>query len=402
MNRSVRILCVFLLSFTSAALAQNLGTGLYAFGSFDSRGFDSINIGSLNTHFEIPIVSKPGRGLPFSYTVAYDGMIWQPVTANGLTTWAPDGQWGFHGELGGTGVIGYLTSSQRSGGNCGTNGHTHQQNLGTLVTNLTYHDPSGKSHLFNYSELICSSGNTVTGDGSSSDGSGYSYGLSDAKVHTRSGGIINVPFDPILGGATPGSQTDSNGNTITNHGDGTFTDTLGVTALTIGGTGSFTSPLTLTYPVTLQASSATTTAAATIYYHTYMVQTSFQCSGIGEYGATSVDLIDHITLPDSAGSTYSFTYEPTPGVSGHVTGRLASITLPTGGTINYSYIAGGCNGTSGINPDGTVGSLTRSTSDGTRTYTRGWINNNATSTTVQDEKLNQSKYVFSSYRWPVL
>jgi hypothetical protein len=141
MNRSVRILCAFLLSFTSAAIAQNLGTGLYAFGSFDSRGFDSINIGNLNTHFEIPVVNKQGRGLPFSYVLAYDGMIWKPVTANGVTSWDPDGQWGFHGQLAGTGVVGYLTINQRLGGNCNTGGATHQQNLGTLITNFTYHDP---------------------------------------------------------------------------------------------------------------------------------------------------------------------------------------------------------------------------------------------------------------------
>src|ERR1700733_7869356 len=205
MNRFALILSAFIFSVSSLAVAQNLGTGLYAFGSFDSRGFDTVNIGNLNTHFEIPIVNKQGRGLPFTYVISYDGMIWEPLTSNGVTTWNPDSQWGFHGELGGTGVIGYLTTTQRSGGNCNTGGGTHQQNQGTLVTDFTYHDPFGGSHLFNYSDLICDSGDTFTGDGTSSDGSGYSYGLNDGMVHTRSGIIINAPFDPILGGATLGS-----------------------------------------------------------------------------------------------------------------------------------------------------------------------------------------------------
>jgi hypothetical protein len=37
---------------------QNLNTGLQPFGSFQSPGPDSINLGSLNTHISIPIVKQ--------------------------------------------------------------------------------------------------------------------------------------------------------------------------------------------------------------------------------------------------------------------------------------------------------------------------------------------------------
>jgi hypothetical protein len=97
MNRIIRVVCVFLLGFSSLAVAQNLGTGLYAFGSFDSRGFDSINIGNLNTHFEIPIVNKQGRGLPFSYSLVYEGLIWSSTGSVGNNVWQADGTWGFRG-----------------------------------------------------------------------------------------------------------------------------------------------------------------------------------------------------------------------------------------------------------------------------------------------------------------
>ena len=65
--RILRALCAFAISlpFSTFLSAQSLATGTYAFGSFDSKGFDTINLGNLNTHFEIPIVSKPGRGLNF-------------------------------------------------------------------------------------------------------------------------------------------------------------------------------------------------------------------------------------------------------------------------------------------------------------------------------------------------
>ncbi|MBB5345865.1 RHS repeat domain-containing protein [Tunturibacter empetritectus] len=397
MNRILLVLCVILLLVCPMAFAQNLGTGLYPFGSFDSRGFDSINLGNLNTHFEVPIVSKPGRGLSFAYSLVYDGLIWSPSTTTGTQTWVADPNWGFHGQLlGGAAYNGYLTYSSLSTP-CPPVGSRSIQ--GNLYTNYVYHDPYGKNHRFNYSLKSCpltDPGNgTVTGNGSSSDGSGLTYNLSDFKVHTRNGTIINAPTYSGPGSPSNGSITDSNGNVITNNGNGTFTDTTGNTALTVGGSGTPASPTTFTYPVVEQANGAST-AAATLAYKAYTVQTNFQCSGITEFGATSVNLVDHISLAD--GSTYSFTYEATPGVNGAFTGRLASITLPTGGTITYTY-TNGCNG-SGINSDSTVGGLIRTTSDGARTYSRIAINSNATTTKVQDEKGNQSSYSFS-YIGPV-
>jgi hypothetical protein len=399
MNRLGRILCVFLLSVSSLAVAQSLGTGLYKFGSFDSPGFDSINIGNLNTHFEIPIVSKQGRGLPFNYSLVYEGLIWSPVSSGGTSVWQSDPNWGFHGQLFGgfTGYSSHSISTIRCSGPIQQDGPPPI--FGFLYANYVYHDPYGRNHAFDYTDQECDgAAPVITGDGSTSDGSGFSYGgpglqsgNSDGLVHTKTGLVINAPT--FLGTQANGSITDSNGNVVTNNGNGTFTDTLGVTALTIGGSGSQASPLTLTYPVTHQADSATM-ATATVYYKNYTAQTNFHCA-ITESGATSVDLVDHITLADGS-STYSFSYEVTPGIPGSVTGRLASITLPTGGTITYSY-SGGCNG-SGINPDGTVAILTRTTTDpGSRTYTTSSVNPNATSTMVQDEKGNHTLYNFSIY-----
>jgi RHS repeat-associated protein len=395
MNRIVRVLCLLLVSCGSLAFAQNLGTGLYAFGSFDSRGFDSINLGNLNEHFEIPIVSKPGRGTNFSYSLAYDGLIWSSSSTTGTGTWMPNANWGFYGELVGGAYTGYLSYSQLTQ-TCPQAGLSHPP-PGFILTNYVYHDAFGKNHRFNLTENFCpSTGLTHAGNGSTSDGSGLSYGgpnlssgSSDGKVHTRSGSIINAPTGTASGVVS--TITDSNGNEVTNNGTGTFTDTLGVTALTIGGSGTPASPLTLTYPVTLQPNGATS-ATATIAYKAYTVQTNFGCSGITEYGATSVNLIDHITLADGQ-STYSFAYEVTPGVSGAVTGRLGSITLPTGGVISYTY-TNGCNG-NGLNADGTLGGLKRTTSDGTRTYGRVEINSNATTTNLTDETGNASIYDFS-------
>jgi YD repeat-containing protein len=81
-------------------------------------------------------------------------------------------------------------------------------------------------------------------------------------------------------------------------------------------------------------------------------------------------LITSIVLPDN--SQYTFQYEATPGYAGNVTGRLAQVTLPTGGSITYTY-SGSYNGITCA--DGTPQTLTRevnpggSGTAGTWTYT---------------------------------
>jgi hypothetical protein len=93
--------------------AQAPGTGAYAYASFDNRGFDSVNLGNLNTRFTISIVNRAGRGLPFDYVIQNEGLIWNPVTTGSTTVWTPDPSWGFNGQLNGTGFSGYLTHSFR-------------------------------------------------------------------------------------------------------------------------------------------------------------------------------------------------------------------------------------------------------------------------------------------------
>ncbi|MEO6848599.1 MAG: hypothetical protein ABI254_15205, partial [Chthoniobacterales bacterium] len=391
MPHILRIFCVVLFLVAPVAMAQIDGTGLYRFGSFDSRGLDSINLGNLNTHFEIPIVSKQGRGVNFNYALVYDGLVWSQTSSSGTGYWQHDASWGFHGRLGGA-LLGYVTYNSKTI-RCPTIEGIPQ--YGYQLSSYVYHDPYGGNHRFAYSYQECDEAEgypKILGDGSTSDGSGLSYGVNTGVIRTQSGSLISAPENVGVNQSSYASIKDSNGNTITNNGNGTFTDTLGVTALTIGGGAAYGNPLTFTYPVALQGDQATS-ATITVYFKTYTVQTHFQCSGISEYGAVSADLIDHIVLPDAAASTYTFTYETTPTVAGAVTGRLASITLPTGGTINYSY-SGGCNN-SGINADGTPATLTRTTSDGSKVYSRT-INGTASTTDVTDEKQNHANYSFTS------
>ncbi len=229
------------------------------------------------------------------------------------------------------------------------------------------------------------------------DGSGYTIDVNPApccgqqsisgKVVAKDGSTIGAPFS--IGAPTAGvfSITDRNGNQSTANSSGVFTDTLGTTAITVSGSGTPASPMTFTYtapngqPAAFQAN-----------YAQYTVATNFGISGITEYGRTSVPLVTSVQLPD--GSQYTLAYEQTPStlpigpctpLSGTyqgycVTARVASITLPTGGQINYAY----SDGFNGILSDGSTATLTRTNPDGVWKYSQVKGTGAASTTTITD------------------
>ncbi len=349
----VVVLVLFVCSLVSVA---QVATGTPPFGSF-TGGPDVINLGNLNAHLAIPVINKPGRGLPFNYTLSYDSSVWSPVGASGSQNWQPATNWGWRGQTEAeTGYLSFYSSSARCPNTTISQGLFYFQ-----YRFFSYHDTFGIAHPFTgsaYDYTECPSGSSSALNATSSDGSGYQLSYDPVagtqSLTTRSGESLNVPDNSTAGA---GTVTDRNGNQVSTTGNGIFTDTLGMTALTI--TGGAPNPLVFTYTSTVGP------AAVTMNYSSVTVQTNFSCSGIANYGPTTVSLVSSIKLPDN--STYSFTYEPTPGYPGSYTGRVQTITLPTGGTITYSYT--GAN--NGINcTDGSTLGLTRQTSDGTTTYSR--------------------------------
>jgi hypothetical protein len=237
-----------------------------------------------------------------------------------------------------------------------------------------YQDMFNVSHPFNLSLNAVTAGSCPDNEGEAeagtftslaTDGSGYTlqvtadgYGGFSASIITPDGMVV-----------VPGSSlTDRNGNKITLS-NGAYEDTLGTTpALTLSNpTPSASTPTTFTYTAPSGAS-----AKYSIQYTNYTVATNFGVSGISEYkSSAAVPLVNSIALPD--GSQYTFQYESTPTLPASgactpyagttcVTARLYSITLPTGGTITYTYSGGGTN-VNGILPDGTAATLTRTTPD---------------------------------------
>ena len=59
----------------SVSVRGQVATGFPPYGSFSPGTFDTVNNANLNVHFSIPVISKAGRGLPFSYALTYDRLV---------------------------------------------------------------------------------------------------------------------------------------------------------------------------------------------------------------------------------------------------------------------------------------------------------------------------------------
>jgi RHS repeat-associated protein len=351
---------VILLLIASSPMFAQPATGFPPFGSFSGGGGDAVDNANLDVHLSVPVISKAGRGVPFAYSLSFDSSVWVPVTSGSSKAWAPVSNWGWSPVTSAdTGWFTYTTLQEQCVQYYGPPVVYYYWNA---YYNFTYFDPSGTAHPVPNLQVnggqsgTCGYGGGNNASAQTTDGSGYTItaqasGTGMSAYATDASGTSYFPM------ASPGLVEDSNGNYVSFSTTGsttTFTDTLGTTALTaVSG-----NPTKLSY---------TNPQGGTSYYYVYLtsktVQTAFGCSGISEFGPTAVNLVTSISRPD--GTSYSFTYEATPGHPNNVTGRIASITLPTGGTINYTY-SGGNNGITCA--DGTTATLTRQTPDGTWTY----------------------------------
>lgn len=367
-----------------SAIGQ-VSTGAYRFSTVDSKGIDTINLGNLDVQLNLPVLNKPGRGIPFYYNLKYDNSIWYSTSVNGSNVWQPVQAFGWSGSTAiATGYVSYNSfSTSKTSRTCSY----------TLITNtgFVYHDPFGVQHGFVGTTKqyygTCGGTNISGFNATARDSSGYSISVTNyagnVLITSASGRQISPPVNVGTGSA---SAVDSNGNEITVDASGHFTDTTGVQVLTVAGGAP--NPQTFQYKDTNG-----NPQNVTMNYTTKTVQTAFGCSGIGEYGPTATSLVSSVVYPD--GSTYSFQYETTPNGSGNVTGRISMVTLPSGGRIQYTYSGGN----HGINcQDGTNATVTRTLLDdpagSTWTYSRTLQSSSTSQTSVTDGLGNQSTYNF--------
>jgi YD repeat-containing protein len=159
------------------------------------------------------------------------------------------------------------------------------------------------------------------------------------------------------------------------------------------------------------ADSSGNTQQATLSMKTYTFQTNFGCTvGIFDGQPQTMQFPSRLTMPD--GRVYNISYETTPGYPASITGRIASISLPTGGSISYTYTGGNnntgvyCDQSGGMLNDGmtpTVPILTRTINDANGNQSV-WVYNFSDTTnpylqstvTVTDPANNTTVYHFSA------
>ena len=138
-------LFVCLLLGSSICFAQQLITGIPPFSTTTGGSFDAIDLANLNVHFSIPIFSRPGKGIPFNYSLTYNSLIWYPVTSGGTTSWQPVTNRGWAAQ--GTGLSEWFSYPQTTV-NCYDN-LGHQSGAVVTLGPYTYYEPSGTPHLIN-------------------------------------------------------------------------------------------------------------------------------------------------------------------------------------------------------------------------------------------------------------
>ena len=399
---------ILLMAAPRALRAQQNLIGVPPFQPAQSNLEGVMELNGLSEQIPIPVYSKAGRGLPFTYKLIYSPNIWIG-TPNG--TWIPTNDWGWQGtqptspQYLGAGTGGVITYSSTVGGPCVYGNYPNFSYwYWTQYSNFVYYDPQGNAHsLGSYAFIYnpsppCGPSTSSSYPNVLTDNSGLTVTISlsgnssepmQAQVLTRGGKVLNPEFvNSSNTSQTESTVYDRNGNEITTTQQSgfptTWTDTLGQTVLSAAGSGTPSSPLVFSWN-----NAQSQQEAVTVNYQNYNIHTNFGCSGISEYSASSVALVSSIVLAD--GSKYTFSYEPTPGYSGDVTGRLASITLPTGGTVSYAWGPPDCSGA-----DGQITSFTRTLPDGQIwQYSENYASESTI--TVTDPNNNQTVYSEGGY-----
>lgn len=345
-----RITSAILLSFAVSICNAQVATGLPQFGTFDSDQLVTINLSNLNIHLAIPLVSSSARGLKIAPPLVMDSSIRKTPNGTGYLFRLP------YSPLEEDDFEVYLSQSIVDTFTCGFPPTTYNK-----YKVDGFYDGSNTLHSLG-PFFISSPGNCqwpTSGSGVTNDGwlVNFSYaGLPNADFLRDPAGRTYTRLQSI---------TDPNGNQLSlilNAGSHSWQDASGNTFLSTN------CPLITSYQVGSCTYTYTGSGSAQeqITLSVGIPNTgldSSYCVSPSHGGLySSYPALTKITLAD--GSYYAISYEPTPGEPGYITDRLGALRLPTGGTISFNY------GSYGINClDGSTAGFTKTTPDGTWTYT---------------------------------
>jgi RHS repeat-associated protein len=320
---AVRVASSILLSllFSVAGVAQtDPAAGLLPFSS-QKFGVDLAR-GSVN--LAVPMRSKLGK-MPFSTQLQNTFSIWNnsgkwAANTNNMSNYYPKFLlWGAGNSSCPTGSLWNLYIMDALG--------TRHGVVGSVPCN-----PASRNQT---SATTDGSGYTVVFLGSSST-------IYDSSGNASTGGVA---------GSTPWKLSDPDGTTVQFNNvmgnAGTYTDSLSQTALTVTWVGPQSYDYAYAY-TDLGGNTQKYSVETTVYNFV----TAFGCSGITD--GNSSKFFDFPTTIATPIGNYSLSYEQTS--PGNITGRVASITYPSGGSISYGYSGGnkGITCSSGVVPTLTV------------------------------------------------
>lgn len=326
--------------FHAALQAQSYltSTGMSGFSVPEPAEMGMVDAASGNLHLEIPLGSFPQRGATaLAPRIIYDSHIWTLPTDGTSHVWTPTefvyalpfGTWSFD-EGGSQGVwLGPINGCN---------------------TDYVSWDQSGVQHWFNiagtYNGAQCSGGTAYAADSSGFQLRQTAWGSGVTAQFSLYAPDGTEVYGSALDTAGVASK-DSNGNYLGLATAGSLVfpgvwdpviDTVGRTVVNTVQNGN---------PTILAArNSQGTTSTYVINMDNVPVKTAFGQSGITECTTNCVvEVITSINLPD--GTSYSFQYD-CDSSSGHSAcnssagqsayyGTLTSMTMPTGGTVTYTY-----------------------------------------------------------------
>lgn len=357
-------IAVLIVLVTTSAGGQTAAVGIQPFGSYQSSQADTISMGDLGVHITIPLYTHKGRGrnagvsveLRYASLSSHDDPIMGPGYSSG--PWYLSVQT----AMGGAVKITWLYGGDCSG--MGDDGNYHDG--GTFdVYGYSFVDETGYEHGFaGESRVISNCGSGWYPSSLSefaADGSGY---------HLSGTGTQATVVDPAgtsyysMAGYPTSSITDSNGNigyayaqaTFGGNYPQTYTDNSNVSVSLSGGLYTFDGngyPSSRGPGYVKYTDSNGTQQTITVNFLT------FGTSGMRWFPIGSV------AYPD--GSSYQFTYQTSICGTGFLNSgyspTLATMQLPTGGTISYHY-------TTYCQPYQYDLTLLRTTADGATTYSR--------------------------------
>jgi RHS repeat-associated protein len=405
-SRSRRPVSLFAVLFTGMAVSSSAqtpnSTGVQLFSTQTGSTFDTVNLSSSNIMFTLPIRSKNGP-IPFSFSLRRNptlGIInagtdfaWYLVDSGAmrLTAGAP---------LEDIGVVSTPVGYQCQVSNGVFDNYNQYNNNSVIDATGAIHPLAGS---LSYNPCTQKYSTPLQTSFLTTDGSGYTgvltsigaltppaFTIYDKSGNQKTGVLI---AGSALNVATPNGVT----ATATVTGSSTqYADPLGTTVLT----SSNSSPsISFTYK-----DSSGDTQTATESFSTYTFRTNFGCAPNEAY-PYPYSFPTSLSLPD--GRSFGITYEPTPGYAGSTTGRIASITLPTGGSISYTYTGGNnntgvyCDYVAGTGEIPTTPILTRTVNDAngvqsiwTYSFSDSPNPNNQSTTTVKDPANNITVYTF--------